>query len=37
MMMDMILFGIVAFYALATWALMKVCNIPDEQKRGAKS
>jgi hypothetical protein len=36
-MMDFICMGTLVLFAAATWALMKICEIPEERKSGGNS
>ena len=35
--MDFICVGILVLFGLATWALLGVCEVPEERKPGGKS
>jgi hypothetical protein len=35
--MDIICMGIIVIFSLATWALIKICEIPEERKPGGNS
>jgi hypothetical protein len=35
--MDIICMGIIVIFSLTTWALIKICEIPEERKPGGNS
>jgi len=35
--MDFICMGILVLFSAATWALMRICEIPEEKKPGGNS
>jgi hypothetical protein len=35
--MDIICIGILVLFSLATWGLMRICEIPEERKSGGNS
>jgi len=36
-MMDFICMGILVLFSVATWALMRICEIPEEHKDGGNA
>jgi hypothetical protein len=35
--MDIICMGILVLFSLATWGLMRICEIPEERKPGGNA